>query len=192
MNPPDPTEQILSNALKRAIEDNSPPEKIESLKKALEDWQNGAVRKGSGKPARTWRTTLAEIVVLAFGIVCLGYALVTFISDQQLARTGIRTQGVVIEVKTSYYQKGGDFYTPIIQFTASNGTAYQFSAPGSHFPPRYSVDERVDVVYDPANPSVAQIVGADNTFLVVAGGVIGLSCLIVVVYSIRTRHRKPA
>jgi hypothetical protein len=182
MNSTDPTEQIISNALNRAIENNSDPATVEALNNALEKRRND-----KGKPVQRRKLNGREVLWLGVGLLCLGYALFTFISDQHLAWIGVHTQGTVIDMKIDRGSKGGDFFSPIVKFSTGDERAYQFTGEGDHFPPRYSVNQQVDVIYDPGNPSVAQIAGSD-TSLVLVFGAFGLILTVMGLTSILRRR----
>ncbi len=186
MNPSDPSEQILSNALDRAIANNSDPKTIEALHNAQNKLRSGTVTMRSAGQRR-WPTG-SELVVLAISIFCLGYALVNLVVDQRLAWTGVHTQGVVIDIRITRNAKGGDNASPIVKFIARNETTYQFTGPEGHYPSHYAVNQQVNVVYDPTNPSMAQIEGADTNLLLVIGA-FGLLLLAVVTIAIRSRNR---
>ena len=79
--------------------------------------------------------TLGQLLMVLFGGAFFGYALVTFISDQLLAGSGLHTSGVVIDKKGVRQTKGGDDYYPIVKFTANDGAIQQFTGPSSKYPP---------------------------------------------------------
>lgn len=75
----------------------------------------------------------------------------------QLQTGGERATGTVIEMDESSSGDGGCcVYSPVVQFEV-NGQSYTFDSGNASDPPQYEVGEQVDVLYNPADPSTAQI-----------------------------------
>ncbi len=67
------------------------------------------------------------------------------------------TEGEVIELQGSRSSKGNSTYRPVVRFKDSAGTEHQFTSSFSSSPPSFSPGEWVQVAYDEADPTKAQI-----------------------------------
>ena len=77
-----------------------------------------------------------------------------------LYRDGVPTQGIVVENTKSQTKEDGNVYTsyyPVIEFTVRNGERYRFTGSTGSDTPDYETGARVNVRYDPRNPSSVQI-----------------------------------
>jgi len=98
-------------------------------------------------------------IFLIIGLIMLKFAISTFSDKIEFKRTGIITQGEVVELASSRGDRSGYMYTPIIAFLA-DGKSYQFQHSASSNPPMYDIGEKVEVIYWPESPSKASL----NTF----------------------------
>jgi hypothetical protein len=78
-----------------------------------------------------------------------------------LYHDGVPTQGVIVE-NTQSRSKDSDgnmhtSYYPVVEFTVQNGEKYRFTGSTGSDAPDYRTGAKVDVRYDPRNPSSAQI-----------------------------------
>lgn len=96
-------------------------------------------------------TVLANLFFAAFCLWGVFAAVVAY----RLETTGVVTEGTVIALDESY-SDGSVAYDPVVEFTV-DGQTYTFESGNASSPPAYQVGERVSVIYDPNNPSVAQI-----------------------------------
>jgi hypothetical protein len=75
----------------------------------------------------------------------------------RLQNEGLTTTGTVVRLEESNSSEGGCcVYSPVIEFKA-NGQTHSFEGDNASDPPAYEVGEVVNVIYDPSNPSTAQI-----------------------------------
>jgi len=75
----------------------------------------------------------------------------------RLQNEGLTTTGSVVRLEESNSSEGGCcVYSPVIEFSA-NGQTHSFEGDNASDPPAYQVGEVVNVIYDPADPSTAQI-----------------------------------
>lgn len=75
----------------------------------------------------------------------------------QLETNGETTTGTVVDLDESSDGDGGCcVYSPVVEFTVK-GRPYIFEGDNASDPPAYDVGEEVEVIYDPADPSNAQI-----------------------------------
>lgn len=77
------------------------------------------------------------------------------IPNWQISQVGMRTSGTVVENRELQDSEGRS-YTPIVEFQA-DGRAIRFEGQNSSDPPAYRVGQRVEVIYDPAQPERARI-----------------------------------
>jgi hypothetical protein len=99
-----------------------------------------------------------------------------------------RTEGTVIDLSRSEDSEGSVTYNPVVEFTV-DGRSIQFtSSSGSSSPP--SVGDRVEVLYDPDDPSDARLSGfLDLWFFPLVAGALALVCGVVgLVFLLRTRR----
>ncbi len=103
-------------------------------------------------------------------------------NTSQFIEKAIITQGTVVEIFESYSNDSEDYditYYPLIEFTDAYGTQIEFESFGSN-PPRYSVNEMVEVIYDPEYPDIAEI----NDYFSLWGGATILGIFGFVIFSI--------
>ena len=75
----------------------------------------------------------------------------------RLQNEGLTTTGSVVRLEESNSSEGGCcVYSPVIEFSA-NGQTHSFEGDNASDPPAYQVGEVVNGIYDPADPSTAQI-----------------------------------
>ena len=75
----------------------------------------------------------------------------------RLQNEGSTTTGVVVRLEESNSSEGGCcVYSPVVEFNA-NDQVYSFEGGNASDPPAYEIGEVVNVIYDPSDPSTAQI-----------------------------------
>lgn len=67
-----------------------------------------------------------------------------------------RAEGSVVD-----YRRSGDTAYPIVQFSTPDGRRWEFEDRVGSDPPQFSLEQKVDVRYDPSNPRNAFV----NTFV---------------------------
>lgn len=102
-------------------------------------------------------------VFLGFGI--FWFLIAGFIGTVQMGFTqrAVVTEGRVVRMA----QTGDNRVSPIVQFRLPNEETVEFRSSISSSNPRYSVEDPVQVRYDPENPYSAQIVGAAGAWIAV-------------------------
>jgi hypothetical protein len=104
---------------------------------------------------------LGNLFFLAF---CL-WGVYAAYNSFNLSRNGETTTGIVTQMEESSTSEGGCcVYSPVIEFKA-NGQTYTFEGDNASYPPEYSVGEEVRVLYNPEDPSNAQINKASERWL---------------------------
>jgi len=75
----------------------------------------------------------------------------------KLENEGETTTGTVVRLEESDTTEGGCcVYSPVVEFKVNDQT-FSFEGNNASSPPAYNVGEEVSVLYDPANPDIAQI-----------------------------------
>ncbi|MBS1912230.1 MAG: DUF3592 domain-containing protein [Bacteroidetes bacterium] len=98
---------------------------------------------------------LFVMLVALGGLLILIGAFVFFRMRRPAGRT-MRSSGVVIDQEEDE-SDGSPVYSPIVKFTAHDGTETTFTDEFASYPALYKVGERVDVMYDPGNFRNARI-----------------------------------
>jgi len=94
---------------------------------------------------------------LFFAGFCLWGAYAGYIS-WKLQNEGVTTTGTVVRLEEQSSGDGGCCtYVPVIEFAATDDKTYSFEGDTASYPPQYEVNEKVSVLYDPADPDTAQI-----------------------------------
>lgn len=93
---------------------------------------------------------------LFFAGFCLWGAYAGYTS-WRLDNEGTTATGTVVRLEESDTSEGGCcVYSPVIEFDAG-GQTYSFEGGNASDPPAYEAGETVEVIYDPSDPSTAQI-----------------------------------
>jgi len=97
------------------------------------------------------------IPFLLFGLVFAGIGGWFYWGSAQLAETGARAQGIVVDLEWRRDSDGDSTYRPVVEFTDQSGTRHQFVESIGSSPPAFSRGEEVEVIYDPWAPDEAII-----------------------------------
>lgn len=99
-----------------------------------------------------------------FGVVGLGMLLgswMAFTSTQKFLENSELSEGTVIsnELHYSHDEEGNreKYYYPIVEFQTQEGENVKFEADFGSYPPMYQVGEQISIIYNPQNPTDAQI-----------------------------------
>ena len=92
----------------------------------------------------------------ALGLVFVAIAGWAYLNDRSFAETAVHAQGWVVEMNDTGGSDGYS-YTPVIEFRDADGTLHRFASGVSSNPPRYSIGESVEVLYQPGAPDEAVI-----------------------------------
>jgi uncharacterized protein DUF3592 len=121
---------------------------VSKLDKTLDVVEKGASRLQIG----CW-IIFGNLFLAAF---CLWGAYAAYTS-WRLQNEGQTTTGTVVRLEESSSSEGGCcVYAPVIEFN-TNSQTYSFEGDNASDPPAYEVGEVVNVIYDPTDPSTAQI-----------------------------------
>lgn len=80
-----------------------------------------------------------------------------------------RAFGNVVENRLVTDQRDGieeHAYVPVVEFPDSRGHITRFTDPNGSLPPDYTIGERVEVAFDPAEPSRARLISWKRLWLV--------------------------
>ncbi|SFZ72466.1 DUF3592 domain-containing protein [Chitinimonas taiwanensis] len=102
------------------------------------------------------------------GAALLIGAVLTFNSTSSFLDRAVPTKGIVIDLLASSYNNSTT-YKPVVQFQTQSGEKIQFSTSSSSNPPRFDIDEEVDILYIPSEPRKAEI---NSTFSLWGGTII--------------------
>lgn len=115
-----------------------------------------AVEKVAGAAYRLQTGCWIVFANLFFAGFCLWGAYTGYVS-WKLEQEGETTTGIVTRFEESSDGDGGCcVYSPVVEFEANEQT-YSFEGGTASYPPAYDVGEKVSVLYDPADPTTAQI-----------------------------------
>ncbi len=127
------------------------------------------------KPA-TWRGALANIAIalvfLGLGPAMIGIGAGLDHADAELARTGERAPGTIIDFDDARRASQRDIS---VEFQSADGTVHYTSASVDH-EQHPVVNDEVTVAYRESDPGQATVLGfeSDGTFLAGAGGIVTL------------------
>lgn len=94
------------------------------------------------------------LLFLIAGIMCMAIALWIGYQQSQFKQRASTTEGLVVRLIEDDGSKA-----PVVRFRLPNGEDVTFQSNYFSKPPRYSVEEKVIVRYDPEKPEHAAIVG---------------------------------
>jgi len=95
----------------------------------------------------------------------------------------IETKGTVVQLLESRSSKSSNksiMYTPVVQFINTKGKQMEFSSSTSSNPPKYSINEKVVVIYIPESPNKAKIKSFFDLWgVIIIPGIFGLVFFII-------------
>lgn len=96
-------------------------------------------------------------IFLLFGLVFAGVGAGIYWKDRDLAATGDRAQGTVVELEWRRDSDGDVTYRPVVEFRDAGGARHRFTSSVGSNPAAFSRGEEVEVIYDAWSPSDAMI-----------------------------------
>jgi hypothetical protein len=118
-------------------------------------------------------------VVLA-GVVFAAVGIYGVVYNRRLQRRGMRTTGTIVDVERRFDANPnvGTTYHPVLEFHTSDGAQMRVVAAGGSGAP--TIGKRVPVLYDPGNPSVAEIntIMGRGTWLAGLAAAVGLVLIV--------------
>jgi len=119
---------------------------------------------------------LLTLLPLAVGIGLIVYGLSRGQKARQLERTGERVQGVVVDNQMESRTQGRITFRPIVRFRTLAGVETTAVAEQPSFR-SHVVGTSVPVVYDPADPSRASVLGRGSG----ASGLVVMGVIVIVI-----------
>lgn len=125
---------------------------------------------------RSSKFLLIAVVLLFSGSVFAGIAGYLYLQQAMLESTGLRAEGVVVELLAST-DSDGTTYAPVFQFQTQSGQTVKIQSNSYANPPAYTIGEPVTILYPPENPVAGQIQGANRLIMLIFGVMGGLDLL---------------
>jgi hypothetical protein len=102
-------------------------------------------------------------IFAGFGVLFLFISALVLVPRIVQVNRFAQTDGRVVD-----YAMSGDTAYPIVEFTTQDGRRWQFEEDMGSDPPQFKLEERVSVLYNPANPREATINALENLWLLPA------------------------
>ena len=127
------------------------------------------------------------------GLALIGGGLWSWIHNNSIAKGGIRTEGIVIDLQYRSDDKGSGTYAPVVEFLDEQNRPHEYRASSGSNPPRYSRGDRVEIIYLQNNPEHALIDDFSDRwalpiFLLVFGGAFAAGGSMVIWLYVRRRR----
>ncbi len=124
---------------------------------------------------------LPPVTFLLLGLTFIWLGMRTRSSSRRLGPTASRASGVVTELR--YVARaggsGGGLYYPVLRFSTADGRQVDTLARYGRRPALVSVGEQVTVLYDPADPAIADLEGMGAVLGDTDGGCLGTGLVVV-------------
>ena len=91
------------------------------------------------------------------GIVLTPIGIMWWQNVRHFVQTAEKTEGTVIELVESRGSKGTRFYSPVVEYTDRFGQRQELRSSMGTSPPRFSVGDKVQILYDQNDPDSAKI-----------------------------------
>ena len=115
-----------------------------------------------------------QIIFGSIGFVMLFFAGYLYFKEKKFEQNAYKTVGEIVDFEThhSSSDSGGTMYAPKVSFV-DRGTTYYCVSKTSSSNPDYEIGEKVEVLYEPNNPSKATIKGFLGQYLgvTILGGI---------------------
>ncbi|MCY1401675.1 hypothetical protein D9M71_167980 [compost metagenome] len=106
------------------------------------------------------------------GVVLLIGGAIAYKSSEEFLLEAVSTPGTVVALVKSR-SSDSITYQPVVEFVGNDGKSFDFTSSSGSNPPSYSVGEKVEVLYPPANPQDAKI----NSFFDLWGGAVVMAVM---------------
>ena len=104
-------------------------------------------------------------VFIPIGLLFGGIGIWAFLADREIARNGIQTDGLVIDLTSRRDSDGDITYRPVVEFHDRNGTRHEFTGQVGSNPSSHARGDNVSVIYPPDAPGRAIVDGFMDRFL---------------------------
>jgi len=98
-------------------------------------------------------------IFAAIGAVLLVLAGWMYLREQRFVAGASHATGTVTQLSLDHNDNGSSVYYPLVAFVTARGDSITMRSKVGSNPPSWHVDDRVDVLYDPANPQDARMSG---------------------------------
>lgn len=104
---------------------------------------------------------LAKYLFLLVGLLMLFGSFKFYSNTKDFLSVAITTEGSVVDFISDYSDDSTTYevvtFKPVFEFSTKNGEVINITSSSSSNPPRYSVGESIEVLYEEANPNEAVI-----------------------------------
>lgn len=102
------------------------------------------------------------VVIAGIGLALLGIVLgvigaLLWLNVRNFVQTAEHAEGTVIELVENRGKEGNRTYRPLVEFTDHQGQRREFLSSSGSNPPRYSVGDKMPILYDRDRPNSASI-----------------------------------
>ena len=108
---------------------------------------------------------MIHALLLLVGLVLMSIAYGQFQRTMNLLKNGERAKARVLELVESRSRSDGTSYRPVFEFVTKANEVKRFVYDVSSSPPAWQVGEEADVIYNPARPEQARLVGYWGLFI---------------------------
>jgi len=95
----------------------------------------------------------------ALGAICLAIAFWVNQGERRFIAAATRTTGTVVDLVYETSSDHGSAYYPVVRFASPSGDSVTIRSRTGSNPPSHRVGDRIEVLYDPANPAHAKMAG---------------------------------
>jgi hypothetical protein len=170
--------------------------KLEAMMDSASDAEFDAEFEKMGKEIEQTKDTPIENIILPIftGVAVLMLLIAGIASFNNIRKISREENapGRVVEMTRRYeYDENdsdrviGEYYMPVVEFSANDGKRRQVQLSEGNFPPAYEIGDDVTILYDPENPLDARIESAGSMALmwILPGitGVLGIGFLVAVI-----------
>lgn len=116
-----------------------------------------SVRSSSTSVPSRASSVLAGAIFLIVGVGALAGGIFWGVKTQRFVASASRASGTVIELERRQSGDDGPTYYPVVRFTDAAGKDVTFTSSTGSNPPSKREGDKVDVLYDPKNPTEAEL-----------------------------------
>jgi hypothetical protein len=107
------------------------------------------------QPRTIWDALLPFGIFAVLGTILLIVGGIVAASNINTRNMLVQVEGSVVDFQTASGSDGDVMYAPVVEFTAQDGRRYEFVGNVRSRPAEYALEQKVTVLYDPANPQGA-------------------------------------
>ena len=129
---------------------------------------------------------------LAIGVVVLIVGAVMFVLTVRFVAEAEHATGTVVDLSRRSNSEGTVLFYPVVRFVTANGETIEFVSSSGSAPALESPGDRVEVLYDPDDPSHAKLSGLFHLWFGPAILSVLSACFITVAWFLRRHTRVPS